>query len=130
MARGAAEFSDGVKAMVFARANGRCERCGSKAVRYQFHHRNARGMGGTRKVTLGLAWNALLLDPSCHDTVESRRTDALALGFLVRTNDDPAEIPVMLAWLGWSVLTSGGGVRVLSVIPPVEFGVPRLPTGP
>ncbi len=75
------------------------------------HHRQARGMGGTRKVDR--ASNLVMLCGSgttgCHGWVESHRTQSLADGWLVRQTADPALIPV-LRWGVLVYLEDDGGV--------------------
>lgn len=100
---------------VRGRAQGRCEVCGtSDALRWSFHHRIPRGMGGSRDPRLNLPSNIILLCGSgtegCHGWVESNRTEAYTDGLLVYRIDDPAEVPVLLRY-GLVLLDDVGGVQ-------------------
>ena len=100
-------FDAKLRELVYTRAAGKCERCGTPG-QMQYHHRRPRGMGGTRRTDTAGAANALLLHPSCHEWVERNRAAALDQGFLVTQQHDPAAIPVRL-WNGWCLLTPDGG---------------------
>jgi hypothetical protein len=90
------------KAMLWSRARGCCELCGVMITGgwpgFSRHHRNARGMGGRSASWVNHITNLLLLCGSgvtgCHGAVERNRADAYAAGWLVRTSENPAEIPV------------------------------------
>ena len=101
--------------LVKARAQDRCERCGtSDTLRWSFHHRIPRGMGGSRDPRLNLPSNIILLCGSgtegCHGWVESNRSEALVLGLLLYRNDDADECPVELRY-GRVMLDDVGGVQ-------------------
>jgi hypothetical protein len=66
-------------------------------------------MGGTRRPDLPSNLIALCGSGTtgCHGWVESRRTEALEEGLLVRQHHDPATTPVLLAD-GWKLLTDDG----------------------
>ena len=100
---------------VKARAQDRCERCGtSDALRWSLHHRKPRGMGGSKDPMIHSPANILLLCGSgtsgCHGWVESHREQAYEDGLLVYRNDDPAEIPANLRY-GTVWLDDVGGVQ-------------------
>lgn len=69
-----------------------CEKCGD-APGQQMHHRQARGMGGS-KIRNGVE-NLLHLCEPCHRWVEAHPTDAYQWGWKVRRGLDPATIPVL-----------------------------------
>lgn len=99
--------------LVYLRSGGCCERCGaSSSLRWSIHHRQARGMGGSKDVTANLPANLLLLCGSgtegCHGHIESFRGQAYVDGFLVHKWETPADIPVKLV-NGWRVLDNAGG---------------------
>ena len=79
--------------------DGSCVVCGMRALNVwpppQIHHRRPRQMGGTvREDTNGLA-NLILLCSQDHQRLESHRTAAYRAGLLLRSNEDPAAIPVL-----------------------------------
>lgn len=90
------------KAMLWGRARGCCEICGALVTGgwpgFSRHHRSPRGMGGTRAPWVNDVSNLLLLCGTgvlgCHGAVERDRTVAYDAGWLVRTGEDPAGIPV------------------------------------
>lgn len=86
-------FSSSVRAVIIERAQWYCERCGvNRGV--EAHHRRARGMGGTRRTSTNQPSAGLWLCRHCHTYIESHRTEALHLGFLVRQNEEPIDVPV------------------------------------
>ncbi len=85
-------------AAVLARSGGYCERCGRGAE--QIHHRQPRGMGGTRAPAIHDPANLLHLCSGCHLWVETNRAAALAAGLLVSRYQDPADVPAHL-WGRW-----------------------------
>ena len=107
------------RAIVLARSDGYCERCGL-AVRggtgwvreHSFHHRRPRGMGGSRAADTNSPANLLLLcgtaTTGCHRQVEANRHRALDQGLLVPQGHDPATVPVATR-LGWILLDHDGG---------------------
>lgn len=64
---------------------------------HSFHHRRPRAMGGTCRPDSNEPQNLLLLcgtgTTGCHGRVEANRTLALALGWLLRQDQDPATVP-------------------------------------
>lgn len=104
-----AAFDPGVRGLILDRSGGRCEICGVFTDSGQFHHRNPRRMGGTRRESLGKASNAMYLHQSCHERVESNRHEAYVNGWLTYADDAPEEVRVKL-WDGWSFLTDDGTI--------------------
>lgn len=97
--------------MVLERANHCCERCG-RARPEQIHHRKPRGAGGSRDPAINSPSNLLALCSQCHVEVESDRTKAYEQGWLVHRENDPAVVPVWLAFRGYSLLAVDGTVEV------------------
>lgn len=102
-------FNDDAKALIYARAKGRCEMCGTRAEGVHLHHRQPRQMGGTSLPSVGGADNGLFLHPRCHDIIESNRSTAYLNGWLVKKSDAPESVPVKL-WDGWHYLHPDGSV--------------------
>lgn len=94
MARRNTGFSDEVRAMIFERADGRCEICAESFSDMQYHHRRPRGMGGTRRADTNTASAGLYLCGEDHRIVEAYRVQAFDRGWLVRQSESPSEIPV------------------------------------
>ncbi len=97
------------RAVVLWRAEGRCELCrvqlhdGDRWIRpHSVHHRRPRRAGGDPRSSTNQPSNLLLLCGSattpggCHLLVESSRTTALANGWLLHADDDPAAEPVAI----------------------------------
>lgn len=78
----------------------KCRRCGVDITHrmYSIHHRKPRGMGGTKDPRADSPGNLLTLcgtgTTGCHGWVESHRAEAYAQGWLVRSYDDLATVPV------------------------------------
>ncbi len=102
-------FSWDVKHTIFERAEGRCEWCWLAAPDGDFHHRCARGMGGSLDEVLGRAGNGVLLHRGCHNYLEANPDRARALGFRVDQGIDPKTVPIRLL-TGWVLLDDLGGV--------------------
>jgi 5-methylcytosine-specific restriction protein A len=89
------------KRLVWERADGCCERCGTSAGNdYSYHHRRPRGMGGSKLDALRTPCNIVLLCGSgttgCHGRVESQRTMALEEGWLVSQSvSEPGTVPLL-----------------------------------
>ncbi len=102
------KFTESVRALIKLRANNRCELCGSRLLGGHIHHRQPRGMGGSRTVeSKGSAANGLWIHPGCHMTIELSRARALDKGWLIKQGQDPASTPVRL-WDGWWLLADDG----------------------
>lgn len=93
------------RALVAERAGHSCELCPKSlhdgdawTGEHSFHHRQARGMGSTRRPETNAAYNLLLVcgtgTTGCHGFIESHRKAAEAEGWLVRHGLDPAHVPV------------------------------------
>lgn len=101
--------------LVWARAEGCCERCGLGLIRraggYGVHHRRLKGMGGDRRPDTHLAANLVLLCDSCHADVHVLGSCLLDLnhGFIVSRWADPEMVGVKTALRGWSLHDNGGG---------------------
>lgn len=68
-------------------------------------------MGGSQLPDTNAPQNLLILCLSCHELVESRRTEAYAGGMLVRQDADPAEVLVLIGATRWVYLTVSGRYR-------------------
>lgn len=102
------KFTESVRELIKLRAAGRCEICGSRVLGGHIHHRQPRGMGGSRKdESKGSAANGLYIHPGCHVTVEMSRSRALDQGWLMKQGQEPTEVPVRL-WDGWWLLADDG----------------------
>lgn len=109
-----ARFSDETRGIVIDRARNRCDRCGTPVtLTAHFHHRRARGMGSTNRPESASPANCLLLHPACHDYIEKHRTESFNNGWLVRQQDDPRLMPVLIAG-HWSILFDDGSLRPIS----------------
>lgn len=98
------------RAEVQARDNYRCVRCGNgdgAGLPLQAHHRQPRGMGGSSDPKSASPANLITLCLSCHGWVESHRTQAEALGFIVRHGIDPATVPVWIDGYRWMLRHDG-----------------------
>lgn len=82
-----------LRRVVFDRASGRCERCGTPVVDgHECHHRKLRSQGGRDEVA-----NLACLCPGCHhDEVHARPGQARTDGWIVRRGSDPAMVAVIL----------------------------------
>lgn len=130
MERDDGSFSREVKEQILKRADFRCDRCGLRTDEGgQFHHRNPRRAGGTRRPEVGLPSNGLLLHPSCHDYIEKHRIVAAGLGFIVGYGTLPKDAPVML-WSGWHTLNDDGTATRLPGVPPLQPSADEPPETP
>lgn len=102
-------FSESVRALVDYRSGGYCEVCSVPCSGAgQYHHRRARGMGGSRDPRSGSASNCLFLCLPDHEWVERFGRDvARDKGWLVRQGVDPAQVPVW-RFDRWVLLTDTG----------------------
>lgn len=97
--------------LVLERDEYRCVHCGDNR-ELQQHHRKPRKSGGRadwRKSNSPANLVTICLDS--HEWIESRREEAYDAGWLVRENDDPAEIPVHHQIYGLIYLLDDGSVR-------------------
>lgn len=103
------------RALVIARDEGRCVRCGvyvadpdtlEPFVQYSLQHRRARGAGGSKDPVTDSPENLIVLcgtgTTGCHGWAESHRTNAQRLGYSVPQWQDPAVVPVAHVRRGWS----------------------------
>lgn len=107
--------SEDTRAAVLARARGRCERCdGIAEWSWSVHHRQPRGMGGSRVPYVNLPGNLMLLCGSgttgCHGRVESNRAWAVQHGYLVPRPGIPSTTPVWYRGASWKLLTDDGDI--------------------
>jgi len=106
-----------VRSIVIDRASWTCEWCGGAppTLGMSVHHRQPRGMGGSRKVHVNAPANLLLLCGSgttgCHGWVESNRRTAVTWGLLVPRPGLPAVTPVFYRRERWVLLDDDGGVH-------------------
>ncbi|MDF9718073.1 HNH endonuclease [Nocardioides sp. ChNu-153] len=119
--------STNVRRVVLGRADGCCEVCGRQlygddgwgSFPHSFHHRRPRGMGGTSRADANSPANLLLVCGSattpdgCHALIETQRVLALSTGWLLRQDEDPLQVAVVLhAYPGErTYLHHDGGVR-------------------
>lgn len=92
------------RAVVWERAQARCERCG-RAPATDWSHRKARSQGGRWCATNGLA-----LCSACHQQCHASPALAYEQGWHVRSTQDPATTPVWLAGRGLVLLRADGSV--------------------
>jgi 5-methylcytosine-specific restriction protein A len=85
------KVSKAVAEFIIDRARGRCERCRAKRGQ-EIHHRQPRGMGGTRDPKLNMPENLVFLCGDCHRWCESHRNEARDTGWLVPRPTDPATV--------------------------------------
>jgi hypothetical protein len=98
---------------VLERAGYSCEIDGSalgdrRGVDWHLHHRRPRQMGGTRRRDTNLPSNLLVLCPPCHADIETMRAEAYAVGWLLRQNDRPERVAVLVRRDRWRYLTESG----------------------
>jgi 5-methylcytosine-specific restriction protein A len=100
-------FTPKTRKTIFDRAQGRCERCTLRPIE-QYHHRRARGAGGSKRPDTNTSANGLGLCSPCHLHIERNRTEALDHGWLVRQGHDPTRVPVYYQGSQWVCLTIEG----------------------
>ncbi len=107
----AKDIPDLVRSIVALRSNGICELCSASRF-HELHHRQPRGMGGTKRLDIHSPANLLALCWRCHhENVEVQRESAYEKGWLVRRGSDPAETRVWLHTVfgpGWYLLDDEG----------------------
>jgi 5-methylcytosine-specific restriction protein A len=81
------------KKSVVNRDGGKCLKC--RKVATDVHHRRPRGMGGTSDdhISYGMA-NLVSLCRTCHDWVHANPWPSYTLGWLVKTGEDPDDVPI------------------------------------
>ncbi|QFU87845.1 HNH endonuclease [Amycolatopsis sp. YIM 10] len=109
----AQQVSEDVRATIWTRSAGICEKCG-RAAATEVHHRCGRKMGGTVRRWINLPANLLHLCSPCHEFVTNTRGQRAfieTMGWLVREGIRlPSEIPVLLA-RGLVLLRDDGDVE-------------------
>lgn len=99
-----------VHEQVVARENGMCAVCGlSLDGQGQIHHRQPRGMGGSKKRRDTLANMVHIHGASCHPMIESNRAAAYEYGWLVQRGGDPEEVAFLYRF-EWVLLQDDGTV--------------------
>lgn len=119
-----ASLSAVARKLVWDRAKGSCERCGTAIVvaqrDYSFHHRRRRT--AARRPTSHLPSNLLLLCGSdstgCCYWVDANRTWAGLSGYVLGEHADPSSVPVLVGGARWVLLTTAG--RYVDTAPPKE----------
>jgi 5-methylcytosine-specific restriction protein A len=99
--------------VVYERAGHSCEVCTEgvgdrRGVDHHVHHRRPRAAGGSRRPETNSPSNLLLLCPECHDQIESNRSVARSVGWLVSQGADPASVRVLVQRDRWVWLTGDG----------------------
>ena len=106
MAKG--KFTEKTRELIQERADYRCEICGIRmAYGGQIHHRQPRGMGGSRNKEIASPANGIYVHMNCHAMVESIRSRAYTMGWLVHRGRSIGSQEVRL-WDGWFLLTDDG----------------------
>lgn len=110
-------FSPATVQLIIAREQGLCALTGVQVAHltrgrdYDLHHRRPRGSGGTSLDWVNQAANGVLLSRKAHDWVESHRTKAFDLGFLVSKIGVATAMTTRLRHhlYGWVLLDNEGG---------------------
>ena len=102
-----------LRAAVWLRCNGYCERCGIPlAADWALHHRKLRSQGGKDEIT-----NLVALHHHCHnlgtDSVHLNVKAAKEQGFIVPSWADPAVVPLILADNALVLLTPAGDYQLI-----------------
>lgn len=102
-----------VRAIVWSRSRGYCERCGSALPdNWALHHRKLRSRGG-----LDTPDNLVALHHECHNlasnSIHNNPAHAKETGFMVSSWDDPAACPLTLANGDSVILTKEGTYHYL-----------------
>lgn len=103
------------RALVIARDEGKCVRCGvyvadpdtlEPFVQYSLQHRRARGAGGSKDPVTDSPENLITLCGTgvtgCHGWAETSRLASQRLGYSVPQWQDPAVVPVAHVRRGWA----------------------------
>lgn len=114
------KFTEKTRNVIRSRADNRCEMCGVRCDSGQIHHRQARGMGGSKDMESRSAANGLYLHERCHFTIERNRTEAYENGWLVHKWETSEDKPVLM-WDGWKTLGADGSLTAV-VSPTVLAG--------
>lgn len=93
-----------LRALVKARAGGRCECCAERLpAHYECHHRKLRSRGGQDSAT-----NLVALCNECHRRIHGHVKWATGHGFIVSAYDDPMVVPVAIYGTDLRFLTVDG----------------------
>jgi hypothetical protein len=85
-------------------------RCPGRAVAlYDLHHRRNRGAGGSKRPETNLAANSLAACRDCHSFITVHPEMSYRMGWLVKQNQMPAEVPVYYRHR-WCLLDNEGNV--------------------
>ena len=102
------------KEKVRDRADGKCEVCGKYDPGCNFHHRRAKGMGGTRNPRIHDAQNLIFAcglgnTSGCHGDIHGNPAYSKAMGWIVSRFSpyEPEQVPVRL-WDGMFWLNPDG----------------------
>ncbi|SDD42756.1 hypothetical protein [Auraticoccus monumenti] len=111
----------GMRQAAYDRDNRRCRRCGTARGPHSLHHRQNRGMGGSRQVNT-LSRLVVLCGTGttgCHGWITEHPAEAYATGWLIRklSPDDPEQIPLVTVYGERFFLLHSGGVTTLSTTP-------------
>ncbi len=101
--------TEDTKKIIRWRSGGMCELCGAEPAT-NFHHRRARGMGGTRRQVHSPEWIMHLCGSGttgCHGYIEAHPEISYAKGWKLR-GTRPASTPVQVFAIGWVILTPDG----------------------
>ena len=89
-----------VRGLVLARDNWQCVGCGKPAggafTWWSLQHRKARGVGGDNSPCNLLTLCGSATSPGCHRLCEDRDREAHERGLWLRSDEDPALVPVMV----------------------------------
>lgn len=89
------QFPSAVIRFVDERRQELCELCGAGVLHAHYHHRRAKGRGGSRRQSTNSAANCLALHPRCHDYVHAYPSLSYENGWLVKGETEPWVVPVL-----------------------------------
>ena len=102
--------------LVYEREGLRCASCGTylggETCWRSIQHRKARGVGGDNRLENLILLCGSATSPGCHRRAEDRDRELHARGMWLRSDEDPALVPVMLfepSGSGMTVWLSGDG---------------------